>query len=64
MTEKWKIIPDIAVRHIWGNASKNSPKNEISVSPDWYAENGIPIDGETGEDFIYLRTEILEKPND
>ena len=61
MTEKWKTIPDNAVRHIWGINDQVSSENEISVSPDWYAENGTPIDGETGEDLVYLRTEILEK---
>ena len=61
MTEKWKTIPDNTVRHIWGINDQVSSENEISVTPDWYAENGIPIDGETGEDLVYLRTEILEK---
>lgn len=50
----WFTIKDTAVRHIW-----KGDNDEIAViSPDWYENNGTPIDPETGEDMKYSHTEI------
>ena len=54
----WKTIADNKVRHIWADPENQS--EEITVSPDWYQQNGTPITPETGEDMIYIRTEIEE----
>ena len=51
----WKTIADDKIRHIWADG-----EGEISIEPHWYAENGTPVDPETGEDMSYVRTEILE----
>ena len=50
----WKTIADDKIRHIWADG-----EGEISIEPHWYAENGTPVDPETGEDMSYVRTEIL-----
>lgn len=55
----WKTIPDNQVRHIWAPDEAPTGEGEISVDPSWYAENGTPIDPETGNDMNYVRTEIL-----
>jgi hypothetical protein len=52
----WKSILDANVRHIWADADG---KNEVAVSPTFYADSGTPVDPETGDDLIYYRTEIL-----
>jgi hypothetical protein len=51
----WTIIPDAKVRHVWSNEDGS---REITVPPDYYGENGTPVDGETGDDMIYVRTEV------
>lgn len=56
MAENWKTVADEKIRHIW----VGDDGEEISVSPDWYADNGTPVDPETGDDMSYVRTEILE----
>ncbi len=54
---KWVTVPDIEVRHVWtGDSDK-----DVYVSPDWYEENGTPVDPDTGDDMSYVRTEILRK---
>ena len=35
-----------------------SDGSEAAVSPDWIAENGIPIDGESGEEGVYIGTRV------
>jgi hypothetical protein len=54
MTE-WKIIKDDNVRHIW----EDSSGKEHAIPPSFYAEAGTPVDGDTGDDMEYVRTEIL-----
>ena len=49
-----KTIPDNKIFHIW----KYSDGEELSVSPDWYQDNGTPVDPETGDDCEYVRTEV------
>lgn len=51
----WTPIADNKVRHVW----TNEDGVEITVDPTFYAESGIPIDEETGDDLTYVRTEIL-----
>lgn len=51
----WKMIEDDKVFHIW----KDSYGVEHSIPPTFYEDNGIPVDGETGDDMTYLRTEIF-----
>lgn len=55
--EKWVTVLDQHVRHIW----KDSAGNEHAVSPDFYEQNGTPVDGETGDDMEYVRTELLAR---
>jgi hypothetical protein len=54
----WKTIPDDMIRHIWAPDHLPDGEGEISVPPSWYAENGTPVDPETGDDMSYVRTEI------
>ena len=56
----WKTIADDKIRHIWAPDHLPDGEGEISIEPHWYAENGTPVDPETGEDMSYVRTEILE----
>lgn len=54
--DTWTTIADAQVRHVWH--SKDAALNEtVYVSPDWYEENGTPIDS-AGEDMTYSHTEI------
>ena len=55
MKENWKTIDDNKIRHVW--VSEYGEESAV-VSPDWYEENGTPID-ESGEDMVYSHTEIL-----
>jgi hypothetical protein len=57
--EEWVEIEDRKVQHIW------APKDgglEVPVDPNFYADSGIPLDSETDEELVYLRTEILQDP--
>ena len=58
MEPTWSKISDDRVRHIWGPKDTISDEGNISVDPSWYAENGTPMDPETGDDMVYLYTEI------
>lgn len=53
--DEFLIIPDNCVFNIW---KCQDTGEEISITPDWYEQNGIPITPETGKDMVYLRTEI------
>ena len=55
MAGKWKIVEDAKVMHFWACADGT----EISVFPDFYQENGTPVDPVTGDDCVYVRTEVL-----
>lgn len=58
---KWRKIADNKVLHIWKKENDHtchSPK-EVTVSPNWYQDNGTPICG-CGEDMVYSHTEILK----
>lgn len=55
----WKTIADSKIRHIWAPDHLPDGAGEITVEPHWYAENGTPVDPETGDDMSYVRTEIL-----
>ena len=49
-----QVIPDNKIHHIWSDPDTGE---EISINPDFYQDNGTPIN-ETGDDYIYERTEI------
>jgi hypothetical protein len=55
------VIKDANVINIWG--SSNDSDIEVALTPDWYEENGTPIDDE-GDDMIYIRTEIRISNNE
>ena len=58
-TASWIPINEDNVRHVWANPDGSG---EITVSPDWYADNGTPVCCDPdfdGEDMLYVRTEIL-----
>ncbi len=57
----WITIPDDLVRHIWAPDEAPDGEGEISVNPSWYADNGTPVDAETGDDMSYVRTEVSDK---
>ena len=48
------IIRDSSVINVWIGED-----GEVEINPDWYEENGTPMDSE-GNDMTYLRTEIEE----
>lgn len=52
---EWKEIENSKIRHVWAD----SEGEEIEVDPTFYTDSGTPIDGETGEDLEYVRTETL-----
>lgn len=54
----WVTISDSAVRHIWMPKGSSDPDDEVAVSPDFYEQNGTPVDGEAGDDMVYIRTEV------
>ena len=67
----WKRIPDSQVRHVWERDCicdieleeldrPNHRAEEITVSPDSYQDVGIPNCPECGDDYIYVRTEVLQ----
>ena len=51
----WKKIDDTRIRHVWADDSGV----EHYISPWFYADAGIPIDEESGDDMTYLHTELL-----
>jgi hypothetical protein len=53
--EIWVTVLDQHVRHVW----KDPSGNEHFVGPDFYGQNGTPVDDETGDDMEYVRTELL-----
>lgn len=55
-TKTWMTVPDTEVRHIW----KDSAGEEHAIPPEFYEEAGTPVDGETGDDMTYVRTEVLK----
>lgn len=54
----WKVIPNENILHYWKDKSTGE---EMSVSPNWYQNNGTPSDDD-GKEYIYVRTEIQETP--
>jgi hypothetical protein len=54
----WKTISDADVRHIWAPDAAPAGEDEITVAPSWYADNGTPVDPESGDDMAYVRTEV------
>ena len=55
MEDEFITVPDSCVVNIW---KCQDTGDEISITPDWYEQNGTPITPETGQDMVYLRTEI------
>lgn len=59
--KSWKVIPDDKVRHVWANPDGSG---ETTIAPAWYADNGTPVCDDdsdfSGEDMIYIRTEIMK----
>ena len=55
--EQWIRVPDTEIRHVWVGDSDE----DVHVSPNWYEENGTPIDPDTGDDMSYSHTEVLKK---
>jgi hypothetical protein len=52
----WKRIEDHKVRHIWASSNPELLDDAV-VNPDWYEENGTPVDWD-GEDMVYVLTQI------
>ena len=63
--QKWVVVPDSHIIHHWKSAeySECDPPETAEVGPDWYWENGTPIDS-SGEDMEYVKTEILMEVDD
>lgn len=59
--KNWKKVADNRIQHIWksGCDCKTKRAGDVSVTPDWYQENGTPICGECGSDMRYSHAEIL-----
>jgi hypothetical protein len=58
----WTRVADNQIIHIWVRAEDDDcidGEDSISVSPDWYEENGTPICPFCGSDMVYDHTEIL-----
>ena len=60
----WQKVKDKNIRHIWVSEEGCSVEDcggpvEITVSPNWYADNGTPC-CPCGEDMVYSHTEICE----
>lgn len=53
--ENWKKIEDCKVLHVWIN---RETKKEVEISPDFYQDNGEPIDDQ-GDVMEYSHTLIL-----
>lgn len=57
----WKKIDESKIRHVWANPDGSG---EVTVSPDWYADNGTPLCDDdsdfAGDDMLYVRTEICK----
>jgi len=53
----WTVIDDSKVVHIWEGKDEDGEICTVEVNPDYYADNGTPIDS-NGDDMIYIRTEI------
>lgn len=64
-TKRWSTVKDSNIRHVWAPPGTD---REITISPDWYADNGTPVcdcddideEGNSldGIDMIYIRTEV------
>lgn len=52
--QAWTTLSDTKVRHIWRDCSGE----EHAIPPTFYEDAGTPVDGETGEDMAYVRTEM------
>lgn len=52
---KWNNIPDANVRHVWHDPEK---EKDFTVEPSFYANAGTPITEDSGEDCLYVRTEV------
>ena len=55
-----KVLKDSEVRCVWQGTDEYGNKYTIEVTPDWYEDNGTPID-DGGEDMKYLHTYIETK---
>lgn len=63
MKPHWVKIQDDHVRHVWkkqddDDCDEQKKDAEVSVSPDFYEENGTPLCA-CGDDLQYSHTEIL-----
>lgn len=56
MNPIWTVVPDNRIRHVWRNPETDEL---VYIGPEFYQENGTPIDGESDVDLEYVRTEIL-----
>ena len=52
--DEWIKLGDDRIRHVW----VNSQGKEFTVSPDFYQDNGTPMDPDLDEDLTYSHTEI------
>ena len=64
-TLSWKTISDESVRHVWKKVCTCNEEGAdipdcVEVNPDSYQNAGIPICELCGEDFEYVRTEVLQ----
>lgn len=67
---KWIEIPDCDVRHVWemedddrclvdtGSGPTLAKKRVVHVATTSYADSGIPVCEECGDNMTYVRTEI------
>ena len=57
----WQKIPDAQVRQVWSCGAKHCGKHgeQITVDPSFFANSGLPICSECGNDLNYHGTEIL-----
>lgn len=54
MADKWNVINDEAVRHIWIDTAGKTH----AVGPEYYEQNGEPFDNEADEQMAYHNTEV------
>jgi hypothetical protein len=57
--EKWKEVPDHAVRHIWKCTAEDCDHDnqEAIISPDFYQDSGTPV-CECDNDMEYICTQV------
>jgi len=52
--EGWRTVSDYNIEMYWRSEDTGE---EAVVNPDWYQDNGTPIDSE-GIDMVYIETRV------